>query len=250
MKPIKALTLFIGIIPVNFIKISLLNLLGHNIHKTTKIKPCLLILEKIETESNTRIGYFNIIRIEKIKLSQNAKIGHLNSISGRLNIDLNKNSSIGNRNKIICSMKSIVIDWISNLSLGDGSIITSDHYIDCTRDISLGKHSIIAGSGTQLWTHGYIHEEIGQGRYRIDGAISITNNVYIGSRCIFNLGVSINTPCTIGAGTTISKDINEPGLYVSSPIRKLPTPKEPHLNEKLTIDTSKKLCEPVFRKNV
>ncbi|UPS92550.1 hypothetical protein [Bizionia sp. M204] len=105
------------------------------------------------------------------------------------------------------------------LSLGENSIIVSNHFLDLTKSISIGQHSILAGIGSQLWTHGYYHDDTGPARIRIDGEIKIQNNVYVGSRCIFNPGVVVNNAINIGAGSIISKNLMEKGMYVSQKMR-------------------------------
>jgi acetyltransferase-like isoleucine patch superfamily enzyme len=87
------------------------------------------------------------------------------------------------------------------------------------KNVSIGDYSIFAGADTQVWTHGYVHEKVGAGRFRVDGEIIIGNNVYIGLRCVFNPGVKIADGVTIGSNSTISKSITKPDLYVSQPLR-------------------------------
>jgi UDP-3-O-[3-hydroxymyristoyl] glucosamine N-acyltransferase len=106
-----------------------------------------------------------------------------------------------------------------NLEIEIFSKITAGHKIDCMRNVSIGDYSIFVGANTQVWTHRYVHERTGTGRFRVDGEIIIGNNVYIGSRCVFNLGVRIADGVTLGSNSTISKSITKLGLYVSHPLR-------------------------------
>jgi hypothetical protein len=39
--------------------------------------------------------------------------------------------------------------------------------------VVIGDYSTLAGIGIQVWTHGYVHDTSGPGRYRIDGAVRI-----------------------------------------------------------------------------
>jgi len=56
-------------------------------------------------------------------------------------------------------------------------------------------------------------------RIRIDGEIHIGKNVYIGSRCIFNPGIRVEDAIHVGAGSCVSKDLLEAGMYVAQPLR-------------------------------
>ncbi len=114
--------------------------------------------------------------------------------------------------------------------------------------MDIGDFSTLAGIGTQIWTHGYIHETKGIGRYRIDGRIVIGNNVYIGAGSIISMGVRVADGVIIGAGSTVARDLKEPGLYVSAALRYLPRPAAPELRADLVRVTDGGLTETVFRK--
>lgn len=51
---------------------------------------------------------------------------------------------------------------------------------------------------------------------RLDGGVTIGNNVYIGAGSLINLGVCICDNVVIQAGTCVNKDISEPGVYTSN----------------------------------
>jgi acetyltransferase-like isoleucine patch superfamily enzyme len=123
--------------------------------------------------------------------------------------------------------------------------ITSDHRVDCTQSVHLGHYSHLAGAGSQVWTHAYVHDETGPGRYRIDGPVIIESNVYVGSACVISLGVRIGQGIIVGAGSTVSKTILDPGMYVSSPLRHLPRPQTPDLRDEL-----RKACSPALQESV
>ena len=53
------------------------------------------------------------------------------------------------------------------------------------------------------------------------GCIEIKNNVFIGSRTIIMPNVTIGPNVIIGSGTIITKSIEESGVYVGNPIKKI-----------------------------
>jgi acetyltransferase-like isoleucine patch superfamily enzyme len=181
-------------------------------------------------------------------MKKSSNINRSNIVSGPLSLWLDSCASIGNRNKVVRAPFPSVVCWGACFVLGEGSKITSDHLIDCTRTVRLGSNTIIAGSGSQIWSHGYIHDADGPGRYRIDGKVNIGNNVYLGSRCIINLGVNIAPACIIGAGAVIAKSLPKPGFYVGAGLRILPRPLSPAFRDNLHMETSKCLCEKVYFK--
>jgi acetyltransferase-like isoleucine patch superfamily enzyme len=77
----------------------------------------------------------------------------------------------------------------------------------------------MAGISSQVWTHGYNHAPEGPARFRIDGSVNVGSNVYIGSSCVINAGVKINDSITVGSHACVSKSLQDPGLYVSQPLR-------------------------------
>ncbi|MDN5215669.1 hypothetical protein QQ020_26565 [Fulvivirgaceae bacterium BMA12] len=157
-------------------------------------------------------------------------------------------SEIGNRNLIKRSPTPITYG-ISLLYLGAMTKITASHVIDCTRSIRIGNYSIIAGLSSQLWTHGYFHEANGPGRFRVDGEIIIGNNVYVGSKCVFNLGVKVADSITIGSNSSVSKSLLHKGMYVSQPLRYLESDANT-AREKLIKVEVENLIEQVYEKKI
>ncbi len=107
----------------------------------------------------------------------------------------------------------------------------------------------MAGTDSQVWTHGYVHDREGAGRYRIDGEVKIGANVYIGSRCIVTAGVRIADGAMVGAGTTVARDLPNASLYVAGLLRELPRPPAPEQRSDLELQRQAGLTETVYRKS-
>lgn len=247
LKKILILTL-IFILPSALISV-VLKFLGFHIGKNLRIGFSLIYADKIYFGDNVKIGHLNLILIRRLICLDYTSINRLNIFYGPITASFKKNASVGNRNKFIRGQSPEVVDWAGVIKLEQGARITSDHVLDCTRNIKLGEYSILAGSHSQLWTHGYIHDYSGPGRYRVDGSIEIGPNVYLGSRIIITMGIKIAQGCIIGAGSTVSKSINTPALYVGAALRQLPRPINPVKNTNISRELSKSLCEPVYKKN-
>lgn len=229
------------------LKPMLLNLMGHHIHRRARIGLSIILADRMYMDHGARIGPLNLIRVRRLVMRSQSVIGRMNIINGPLSIQLRHSGAIGNSNTIARARLGVT-SGPSRLKIGKIGKITANHKVDCTKSICLGDYTTIAGSGSQLWTHGYIHDQSGPGRYRIDGPIVIGDNVYIGSACIVSMGISIANGAIVGGGTSVSKSLTEAGLYVSSAIRQLPRPLDAKDREDLIAVKDPALCEPVFMK--
>lgn len=241
------ISLFIILFP-SFLVVMFLKLVGCRIGKQCRFGFSWVAVNEIEMADKSSIGHFNIIRIDRLKLGESAYIGRLNVVNGPLVVELANKAAIGNSNKIVRGRFGSVTYGVASLKLGELTKITSKHHLDCTQSIALGDFSILAGIGSQIWSHGYIHEMQGAGRYRIDGSVEIGDNVYIGSGCIISMGVRIASGVIVGAGVTVARSLIEPGLYVSAAMRQLPRPLDPDVREDLDLVEVPSLCERVYRK--
>ncbi|WP_017878895.1 acyltransferase [Janthinobacterium sp. CG3] len=226
----------------------LLNLLGHRVCATCRFGFSVVLVEHLAMQSGARIGHLNALKIRRLLMRQDAYIGRANFLHGPIDVVLARDAAIGNTNKVVRGPAGVVAVGRAELRLGQLAKITANHRVDCTRSVRIGAFSTLAGVGIQVWTHGYVHEMEGAGRYRIDGAVLIENNVYIGAACVISMGVRIAAGVIVGAGTTVARDLDEPGLYVSSAIRQLPRPAAPGGRGDLLAATDARLCERVYMK--
>ncbi|WP_225035912.1 acyltransferase [Winogradskyella sp. SM1960] len=232
----------------SFILSFVLRLLGHKLGKGAKIGFSIILVNQIEVGNDVKIGHFNLFLNKKIILSDNTIIGYFNILKGPFTLVLKEKAALGNKNYMTRASHGITYGK-SHLTLGELTKITTGHHLDLTRSITLGDFSILAGIRSQMWTHGYYHAEKGKGRVRIDGEIKIGDNVYIGSGCIFNPGVSINNAIHIGGGSVISKDLDQSGMYVSQGLRHINKTFEEVKNSLEQIKDDN-LVEEVYSKNI
>ncbi len=222
-------------------------LLGCRIGKKCKVGFSWIWCDALFLSDESRIGHLNLIVLRRLLLHDAAYIGRLNVLKGPISVLLKKTAAIGNMNLVLRGPRG-VSSGPCRLYLGELAKITANHRVDCTRSVTIGDFSTIGGAGTQLWTHGYVHDLEGPGRYRIDGQILIENNVYIGSRCFISMGIRIGKGVMIGGGTSVGGNISAPGLYISGPLRVLPRPVMPQENQSLVSATDRQLIETVYIK--
>lgn len=230
----------------SFLLSLVLKTFGYKTGKKLKIGFSILLVDEMEFSDNVKIGHLSFIYIKYLSLGKESRIGSFNILKGNFNCIL-KEKSIINKNNHFTRGNKGVISGKANIILGINSIITVKHHLDLTRSITFGNHSILAGIRSQMWTHGYYHAETGPDRCRIDGEIKIGDNVYIGSGCIFNPGVSVGNAIHIGAGAVISKNLEQPGMYVGQALRYIATNFET-VKSKLHKVEDYELIEEVYEK--
>jgi acetyltransferase-like isoleucine patch superfamily enzyme len=176
------------------------------------------------------------------------RLGHFNRCAGPIRIALGNHAHLGHFNTV--TRARFIGGPATALTLGDTAKITSRHRVDLTCPISIGDFSTVAGTGSQLWTHGYVHAMDGPGRYRIDGPIVIEDNVYVGSMTFISMGVRIARGVIVGGGSAVGKSLLEPGLYVSGPLRHMARPPDPETREDLTPLERRPFEDIVYRKRL
>lgn len=240
----RCVALLLLLLPTSFAR-SFANFLGARIHKSARVGFSWVYAPTLRLGPNTRIGHLNCIKVRRLIARTDSEIGLLNWLSGQFSVTLQEQAVVGARNVITRADVAREIGP-AYLRIGRCSKITAGHKLDLLRTISFGEHSILAGQGSQLWTHGYVHE-FGGRRFRVDGAITIGNNVYIGSACVFNPGVYIANEVAIGSQCCVSKDLLLPGLYANQPLRHIERSAEDIRRALIPVEASN-LTELVFTK--
>lgn len=174
--------------------------------------------DELHIDENVSIGSFNYIKVNSLVMKGHSKIKYFNMIKGRFDVDLSQKAIINQFCKIVSKLDNI---RKTNLHIGYNSIIGVGHLIDMTHNIFIDNNTIFAGARSQVWTHGFYHPSSTIDHWRIDGQVHIGRNVYVGTNCIICAGVSITDNVTLGAGSVVSKDLKESGLYVNQPLRHL-----------------------------
>ena len=208
---------FLFVMPTRIVS-PIVRFLGVQVHRNARVGFSWIEADQVILEAGTRIGHFNFVRLRRLVVKKNAAIGSMNWLVGPYSAMLAENSEIGARNIMTRSRFGAEVGP-SRLCIGIWSKITAGHRFDLMRSICVGSNSVIAGVGSQFWTHGYVHVEADRSRYRVDGGISIGNNCYVGSACVFNPGVTLVDGVSVGSNASISKTLDQPGLYVSQALR-------------------------------
>lgn len=111
---------------------------------------------------------------------------------------------------------AVISEWVE---IGKGSVITAGCILTC--NIKLGEH-------THLNLHTTIGHDCNTGDFfttapgvKISGSCSFGAQVYIGTNASVKQGISICADTTVGMGAVVVKNINEAGVYIGSPAKKM-----------------------------
>ncbi len=222
------LTALVCLLPVGRAKRPLLRVLGHRLAPGARIGCSLVLAERMWLGAGARIGAFNVISARRLLLRPRARIGRMNVIKGRASYVLADDAALGNRNALFSTQLHVRKHPV-RLRLGRFTKLTSGHYIELGESITFGDYSLLAGIGSQLWTHGYVHMATGLERALVRGTISVGSNVYIGSLSCIGPGVEIADGVSVGAHSSVAKSLLQPGVYVSQSLRFVPQSPEQRL---------------------
>lgn len=103
--------------------------------------------------------------------------------------------------------------------IGDGSVIL--HHATVNAGAKIGHGCIIntaANIEHDVTVGNYCHVSTGA---MINGDCQIGKSCFIGSGVVVVNGISIINECLVGAGSLVSRNIEMPGTYIGTPIRRI-----------------------------
>ncbi len=118
--------------------------------------------------------------------------------------------------KTLIHPSAVVSDWVD---VGPGSIITAGCVV--TTDITLGAHTqlnLLTTVGHDAVAGDYFTTAPGA---KISGSCHFGERVYIGTNAAVRQGIRICDDVTVGMGAMVIRDIDESGVYVGSPAKRL-----------------------------
>jgi acetyltransferase-like isoleucine patch superfamily enzyme len=213
------LTLLVALLLPPAAKPFLLRLLGHKVHNSVRIGASVIWRTHLCLDKGSRIRFGNLIMCRQVLFRERASLAWGNVLKGPFKVRLGFVARIGTRNTMTCGPRLAEGQPAPKLWLSEDARITGQHALDLTRSIKLGRHSHLAGRQSQVWTHGYVHARTGYDRARVDGAVFLGNNVYIGAFSCISPGVHVADSITVGSHSSIARSLEKPGVYVSQALR-------------------------------
>lgn len=116
-------------------------------------------------------------------------------------------------------LSPFMVDYGSNVSLGDGTFLNHGAYLMDGAPITIGSHCFIGPNfGAYTAQHPLVAEQRNRG---LERALPITvgNDCWIGANVSVMPGVTIGEGCVIGAGSLVTKDIPAGHVAMGSPCK-------------------------------
>ena len=156
---------------------------------------------------NVTIGHLNLfMACDRIQISENARIGFLNIFRGGKSVSIGRFATILRQNVINSIPKPDAVNLtIPEFVLGDGGVITSNHWLDFTDRITIGPHTIVGGRNSSLWTHN---------RQRTR-QITIGHHCYLGSEIRLAPGTEIAECSIVALGSVVLKSIRQNRVLIA-----------------------------------
>lgn len=95
----------------------------------------------------------------------------------------------------------------ARLRLGKCALIELFHYFDICGPIEIGNNVVIGGIRSVFFTH-VLYKDVCE-------PIVIKDDVYVGSNCLFQMGVTIAERCVVGMGAVVVKSVERPGAFIA-----------------------------------
>lgn len=143
MKKVKfLLVLLVGLLPAHPVKNALLNRLGHQIHPTAKLGPVLLVkVLRIEIGARTHVWGLSTFRnLRGVRIGTDATMMRFNTVWA-----LPGFRKTGAADPV----------HVGILSMGNDTLVTKGHDLDCSGGFIMEEWSAIAGRETLVYTHSY-----------------------------------------------------------------------------------------------
>jgi acetyltransferase-like isoleucine patch superfamily enzyme len=184
---------------------------GFQIHPTARIGIAWILPSRLIMEENTAIGHLSVAKnLDPVHLKAHATIGRGNWITG---FPLGQSQSGSDSRHF-----SGETDRRPELVMGEHSVITHRHVLDCTNAITIGACTIVAGLQSQFISHTIDIKENRQ----TSRSISIGEYCFVGSNSVLLGGAALPNYCVLGAKSLLNKAYTQTHrLYGGVPAREL-----------------------------
>ena len=189
----------VGLLP-NAIKKPLYRLLfRYRIGPDVRIGWSLLDAQRVELGAGTRIGHFNVItRVGDLKTGRQVRVGSFNIIRGGDCVDLGDFATIMRLNVLnAIPDHDCTTNPTSILLLGEGAVVVSEHRIDFTDKVKIGRQVIIGGRNSSLWTH----------TRQTTAPITIGDFCYLASEVRLAPGAVLPPECILALGSVLAGQV-------------------------------------------
>jgi acetyltransferase-like isoleucine patch superfamily enzyme len=188
------LLVFVSLVPIMRLRLFMYRaFFGFKIARTAKIRMFnFLDTRELVMKDHAEIrGFGNVfMSMYRVELDEHARIG-------APRVGLNFFRGTANKRHIPPA----------GLRLGKCSVIELFHYFDVCGEIVIGNNVVIGGIRSVFFTHALYEDEY--------EPIVLKDDVYVGSNCLFQMGVTIPERCVIGLGSVLVRPIEQAGAFIA-----------------------------------
>lgn len=183
---------------------------------------------KVIADIAVKIGYTDIVFLDdNEKITECAGFPVVGKTVQAGDMDGDKIVAIGNasiREKIQETIETVTLvhpDAIISrrVQIGQGTVVMAGAVINS--DVTIGQGCIIntcASVDHDCKIGNYVHVSVGA---HVAGTCEIGKGTWIGAGAVVSNNIKVCRDCMIGAGSVVVKDIDEAGVYVGVPVRKI-----------------------------
>ena len=159
-----------------------------------------------------------------IKLGKRSslRLGDKSALRGGCVIDLAREGSLTLAEQAEIRHYAI-IECAGRVMIGRRSVIGAYNWLQGAGEIEIGD-DVIIGPGVRIISTTHDISDPDQPfacQPLICGSVWIGNNVWIGADVVILTGVSIGKNVVVGAGSLVTRDLEEGGVYVGTPARRV-----------------------------
>ena len=174
---------------------------GYRIGRNVRIGLALLDCASLSIGDDTRLSHGVVfLSCGDVRIGSHVLLGPLNLFRGGMRLELNDYSQVIRLNVInAIPDNDCATEPDASFYLGHGSIITAEHRIDFTDCVRIGRHSILGGRNSSIWTH----------NRRAGLSVEIGDYCYVGSEIRMAPGSRVPDCCIVGVGSVITRPLGE-----------------------------------------
>lgn len=159
--------------------------------------------------------------INKMRFGSRLSVHVLNSIRGKLNLWIDRESAIEcGRFLMILGPAYFKAVHGGNLKIGNRCFFNRNCSITCVGEISIGDGCTFANNLVMVDHDHNIYSDRKKKPYTVEN-ITIGNNVWVGANVTILKGVTIGNNAVIAAGAVVTNDVDEDCIYGGVPAKRL-----------------------------
>lgn len=180
---------------------------GYQIGRGVRIGFSLIDARACIIGDGVSIGHLNVVTgVRSFQVGEQAHIGHLNIFRGGDEVHLGRYAEVMRLNEINSIPNPRVTNPVDpRFHLGDAAVVTTGHKIDFTDRVVIGRHSVVAGRNSSIWTH----------NRQQTSPVEVGESSYVGSEIRIAPGGCIPSRCIVGIGSVITRRLEDEGSFIA-----------------------------------